>query len=293
MTGCVDADGTLRQVSRVEPAPVDVEGILQAVTEQYEAILKKEDCVPARCGMAIPGLTDPLRGVWWHGSFSGIRDCPIRDVVEERLGIPVYMANDVNACALAERLWGGAKAEPDYLWVTLSNGVGGAIMLDGRLYHGPGCAAGEVGHMKAVRDGGLPCDCGASGCLEEYASGRAISRHYKDLNKGKELLPAKAIAGLARDGDAAAMEVFQSAARHLGNVLADAISLLNVPCIFLGGGVAQSFDLMEEVLLEALGNNLYPEANKVPRVAMTHLGYEAALLGAAATAHPHVQKHFL
>ena len=289
LTACVDSEGTARNISRVEPTPADVEGILSVITDHHDAIVKKGECAPTRCGIAIPGLTDPVHGVWRHASFSGIRDWPIRDQLEERIGIPVFIANDVDACALAERLWGGAKSEPDFLWITLSNGVGGAIMLDGRLYRGANHAAGEIGHMKAVRDG-LRCGCGGCGCLEQYASGRAISRHYQAISPRGVLLPAKIIAGLARDGDAVAKEAFSTAGRHLGIVIADAVSLLNVPCLYVGGGIAQAYDLMENAVHEALIKNLYPEANTIPRIEVTPLGYDAALLGAAATAHPYVQK---
>ena len=290
LLGLVGADGSIQAVRRVDPVPAQQEELLESITGYAASLQSEGHAPPARCGVAIPGLTDPIRGIWRHASFSGIRDWAIRDELQDRLGIPVSIANDVDACALAERLWGGARDEPDYLWITLSNGVGGAIVLDGRLYRGPGFAAGEIGHMKAVRDG-LPCGCGGRGCLEQYASGRAISRHYRDLRG--DSLSAATIAERAREGDEAALDSFRRAATHLGNVLADALMLLNLPRVFLGGGVARALDLMEAPLREALAANLYPEANTIPHLSPTRLGYEAALLGAASLAHPHVQENCL
>ncbi|MEX0331562.1 MAG: ROK family protein [Puniceicoccaceae bacterium] len=290
LLGLVQADGSIQAVQRVEPAPEQGEKLLEIISGYVDSLSPDKRDLPKRCGVAVPGLTDSAGGLWRHSSYSGVEDWPIRDELEERLGMPVFIANDVDACAVGERLWGGAAHEPNYLWITLSNGVGGAIVLDGHLYRGPGFAAGEVGHMKAVRDG-IPCECGGRGCLEQYASGRAISRHYE--KRVGDSLSAAAIAERAREGDQQAKAAFSTAATHLGDVLADAIMLLNIPCVFLGGGVAQAFDLMEKPLQDALERNLYPEANTLPRIQVTRLGYEAALLGAAAVAHPDARESIL
>ncbi|MEX0326252.1 MAG: ROK family protein [Puniceicoccaceae bacterium] len=294
MLGLVQADGSARAVHRVEPVPEFGESLLGVISAYVGSLAGEGLELPQSCGVAVPGLTDPVHGLWRHGSFSGIKDWPIRDELESCLGMPVFIANDVDACAVGERLWGGAAHEPNYLWITLSNGVGGAVVLDGHLYRGPGFAAGEIGHMKAIRDG-IPCECGGHGCLEQYASGRAISRHYKEFvgEADVELLSAESIAGRARAGEREAQAAFSTAAAHLGDVLADAVMLLNIPCIFLGGGVSQAFDLMEKPLQDALERNLYPEANTLPRIQVTRLGYEAALLGAAAVAHPDARESFL
>lgn len=278
MTSAVTAEGHLYAVRRVEPVPKTPTEILEVIADHRDRLVENGHVLRG-AGVAIPGLTDSGAGLWRHASFSGIRDWVVREAVERRLGIPVAIANDVDACALAEARWGGARGKRDFLWITLSNGVGGALFLNGELYAGAGCAAGEIGHMKAVR-GGHSCGCGGRGCLEQYASGRAIARAYAERTGGSPL-GAREIAELAKRGQAHALEAFREAGRHLGAVLADAISLLNVPLVFLGGGVAQSFALMRETFDATMVENLYPEANPLPEVQVTQLGYEAALLGAA------------
>lgn len=278
-TALVSVSGEVEFLKRVEPAPLTAEALVEVIAEHYEEVVRAAGPV-AGCGVTIPGLADPISGMWRHASFSGLRDWPVRAVLAERLGVEVAIANDVDACALAELRWGGGRGHRDFIWITLSNGVGGALVLNGRLYCGALHAAGEIGHMKAVRDG-HPCECGARGCLEQYASGRAIARDYAFRAGLPELASAKEVALRAQSGEEAARLAFFRAGTHLGEVLADAIGLLNLPLVFVGGGVAQSFPLMREAVETALRANLYIEANPLPEIRLTQLGYHAALRGAA------------
>lgn len=279
VTAIVSADGEVQSLRRREPAPLTPEALIEAIAQQYAEALEEAGPV-AGCGVTIPGLADPRRGLWRHASFSGLRDWPVQAALAERLGLEVAIANDVDACALAEQRWGAAQGRRDFLWITLSNGVGGALVLDGSLYTGAGHAAGEIGHLKAVR-GGIPCECGGRGCLEQYASGRAIARHYAQSGGTADGASAQEVARRALSGEPAAREAFALAGSHLGEVLADAIGLLNVPLVFFGGGVAQSFALMRDAVEGSLRTNLYAEANSLPEMRVTQLGYHAALLGAA------------
>ena len=289
LTALVSGGGKVERLRRWEPVPSTPEALLELIAEQYAEAMQ-EGGPAAGCGVTIPGLADPRRGLWRHATFSGVRDWPVKAALESRLGIPVAIANDVDACALAELRWGAAKGRKDFLWITLSNGVGGALVLNGSLYTGPGSAAGEFGHLKAVR-GGISCECGGRGCLEQYASGRAIARYYARHAGMAENLSAQEVAKRAQGGDLAAREAFVQAGTHLGAVLADAIGLLNVPLVFIGGGVAQSFSLMRDAVEAALRTNLYAEANPLPELRITQLGYHAALLGAASVSLQPINPH--
>jgi glucokinase len=281
LSAVVSADAELDRLRIWSAVPADPRQLLERIAADFEEAAAQFSI--GACGVSIPGLTDPEKGLWRHASFSGMRNWAIGPALRDSLGVPIAICNDVDACAHAEIRWGLGKEAQDFAWITLSNGVGGALVLQGAPYLGSSYAAAEIGHMKAVRSG-LPCECGGFGCLEQYASGRAIARQYA-RKKGLDDAPSCAeIAAWARGGDAIAREVFDEAGGHLGNVIADVISLLNLPLIVFGGGVALSFDLLNNTFTQTLAASLYPEANPMPRVEVTPLGYHAALLGAASLA---------
>lgn len=278
LTGLVERSGRFFEVERFVPGEGGIDLILEEIESRYHAL--KASFPLDGCGVTVPGLADPVTGIWKHASFSGVGNLPLRDLLEKRLGLPVAIANDVDACASAEQRWGGGRAFRNFAWITLSNGVGGALVLNGELYRGEGCAAGEIGHMKAVR-GGRACECGGCGCLEQYASGRAIAHDYRNRAGVEGPCSAEDVADLCRMDDPHARAAFDYAGQQLGIVLSDVVSLLNLPVIFFGGGVAQSFELLRPAVVAALEANLYAEANGVPELKVTELGYHAALLGAA------------
>jgi len=234
-----------------------------------------------RCGINIPGLADPANGMWVYACFSGIRDYPIARRMEEALGLPVSIENDINACAWAEKLYGACKDCSDYLWVTVSNGVGGGLVLNGKIYAGAFGGAGEFGHI-VVEPEGLPCPCGHKGCMEASAAGPAISRRYQALT-GK-ICSAAEIAVLARNGEEQAVSVYRKTGEYIGRGLAKAASLLNLEQYILGGGVMQSFDLMEAEIRRVFEAEAFAAPNKNAMIRTTALRYEAGLLGAAAIA---------
>jgi len=245
-------------------------------------------------GVNVPGLADPKTGVWVYAPFSGIRDVPIAQILSEMVaGQPVAIDNDVNACALAEKLFGICTEIDDFLWITISNGIGGGLVLDGKVYRGHGGNAGEFGHLILVENG-MACGCGNHGCMEAEAAGPGIARRFRsEMEKryGKdsdEILhqascTAAEIAELARQGNPIALDVYRTTARLLGQAASYAVNLLNLPMIVLGGGVSGAFDLLAPELTQTLRRFAFGAANRNVRVEKTALGYEAALVGAAAT----------
>jgi len=162
-------------------AEITTEKLEEHLIDFYRRLTSRNpDCRILRCGINIPGLADPANGMWVYACFSGIRDYPIARRMEESLHLPVSIENDINACAWAEKIYGACKTCRDYLWVTVSNGVGGGLVLNGNIYGGAFGGAGEFGHV-VVEPEGLPCPCGHKGCMEASAAGPAISRRYKAL----------------------------------------------------------------------------------------------------------------
>lgn len=243
--------------------------------------------IPVVAGVTIPGLADPQGGLWVEASFSGIRDFPIASELSARYGIPAYVDNDGQACAMAEQLFGGCGDTENFLYVTVSNGVGGACCLDGKIYTGSKQGAGEIGHCIVV-PGGRTCGCGNRGCLESYAAGPGLSISYLELG-GESLadgtMPsAKEIAQRARRGERAALEAFRLEGEYLGQVIATAVNLLNPAKVVLGGGVSLAFDLFGPTLIEKVNRQIYRKANQSLIIEPTALGYNGGLYGAAAVA---------
>ena len=238
-----------------------------------------------RIGITIPGLADPAGGIWVYACFSGIRDVPIAKILSEKYNKPVFIENDVNACALAERRFGICKETKDFLWITVSNGIGGGLVLGGEVYAGHFGNAGEIGHFSVVDEHGFLCGCGNYGCLEAEAAGPGIARRYAALLK-KETpdLSAEQVAALARTGDTAAKLVFEITGWLIGKAASYAVNLLNLEKVVLGGGVSNSFDLLLPSMETSFREKIFRDANPSVVIEKTALGTNAGLAGAVAVA---------
>jgi len=283
LCGLVEANGSILDMEKLPlHSDTDADTIEQCLLKAYTLLCQRNpDCQPVACGMTIPGLADAENGVWVYACFSGISDYPIAARMGEKLRLPVFIENDVNACALAERRYGNCRDCDDFLWVTVSNGVGGGLILGGALYGGAFGGAGEIGHV-IVEENGPICPCGHRGCLEAVAAGPAISKRYEALTGQRK--SAAEIAALAREGDAEALAVIRKTGAYVGKGLGKAASLLNLNRYVLGGGVMQSFDLMADRICECFLEEAFARPNQSVEILPTALKYEAGLLGAAAVA---------
>lgn len=216
-------------------------------------------------GIASPGAVDAFEGIVPEApQLIGWKDVPLVDVMRERLGMPVWLENDANAGALGENRYGAGRGTRHMLYITVSTGVGGGIIIDGDLYRGTRGAAGELGHVIIDVDG-PPCGCGGHGCLESLASGTAIARRGSELAdagdarrlaeiSGREgRLSAGMIAQAAEEGDEVSRRIFHEAGTYLGIALAGFVNIFNPQAIIIGGGVVRSADLF------------IPEAERVMR----------------------------
>jgi glucokinase len=298
ITGLVTEKGRILRSRRqnwsetVEGKALSARGILADICAAIRDMLTLADPPPLVLGAAIPGLADPNRGLWVEASFSGIRNLPVASILEKEFGLSVKIENDVNACALAERKFGccgGPGYEPvdDFLWVTVSNGIGGCIFARGKVYTGFSGNAGEIGHLIVEEGpGARPCKAGHRGCAEMHASGRGLAKNYRALGGnlvGDGTEPdAKAIEALARGGDPVALRAYELEGVYLGRAIGAAVNLLNPAKVIIGGGVSLGYDLFKASLEETLKTHIYTNANPRLTVEPSPLGYTAALLGAAA-----------
>jgi glucokinase len=188
----------------------------------------------------------------------------------------VFIENDVNACALAEMRF--AHGGSNFLWMTVSTGIGGAVVADGRLVRGAGFCAGEIGHVKVEFERPRLCGCGQSGCLEAHASGTAIGRLARQAGLEAD---AKQCEALALQGNPVALAVLAQAGRYIGRALAMTANVLNPQRVYIGGGVAHALGLLLPSIREEFERGVLPQCRNV-EIEQTRLGYEAALFGAAA-----------
>ncbi len=235
-------------------------------------------------GVCLPGAVDSEKGVVPRSpNLPGWKGIKLRSIIQKRFRLPVQMVNDANAAAVAEHSLGAAKGLSNFIYLTVSTGIGSGIFIQGKLLEGKSFVAGEVGHMTLVPDGSL-CACGNRGCLEAYASGTAIMREYRRTTKSKSLFHgAREIGALAKKGNRAALKVYQKAAWDLGIGLANLLNVLNPEMIILGGGVFKSAPSSYwKAILASTKKHAWPEAYHSVTIVRSSLDENVGNLGALA-----------
>ncbi len=285
VVGLVGPDGQVLRRVRFDTPPRPVpEAMVARLGAAWDELCTGlgADERPIAAGLAAPGPSDSRRGLLLAAFDWEWREVPLAAMVGERIGLPVRLENDVNVCCLAEMRFGIAAGVRDFVWIQLSTGVGGGLVCDGRLYAGFAGLAGEVGHMIMQEDGPV-CPCGRRGCLQALVSGPAIARRYAEaIGGGAPAGGARAVFEAADRADAGASAVVEAVARDLGRALAMVVNLLNPEMVVLGGGVMESLHTRLPAIRGAMTARVIGEANRRVRVERSGVGYDAALLGAAA-----------
>jgi len=253
---------------------------------------------PRAIGVAVPGPLNVYTGtVMAAPHVASWRAFPLRRRLEAALGRPVVVENDANAWALGEFWRGAARDHRNVVLLTLGTGVGGGLIVDGRLVHGRSGMAGELGHM-VVEPDGLPCDCGACGCLESYASASGIERMIaRRLGSGKRFpmrylddegnFSVRGLTRAARAGDRVAIAAFETSGRYLGIAIASFINIFNPDLIVIGGGVAGALRFMRRAMAAEVRERAFAAMTAQARIVPAALGHIGGVVGAAyAAVHP-------
>jgi len=224
-------------------------------------------------GIGAPGLIDVERRVLLHPpNLRGWRSVRLAAMLEEAVGCPVHLENDANLAALAELNRGAGRGCRNLVYVTWSTGVGGGLILDGRLFVGARGLAGEIGHLVAEPDGPL-CGCGQRGCLEAICGGASIERLTG--------VSAKQVFSRAGEGDTEAAGVVRRAARAMGNALVTLTHLFDPDAIVIGGGVATSaWRLVQPTLAQVLNDSPFIQPDRRPALRRALLGPRTGQIGA-------------
>ncbi len=293
----VHSDGRIEQFS-LTPTEAQLGGeavmrkviqVCRAGTQETQHFKEEKPVKPASIGISTAGQIDSEKGrvIFATQNMPGWTGMEIRQHIETALGGQVCVENDVNCFALGEAYCGAGKGLRHVLCLAIGTGIGGAIIIDGRLYRGWKGSAGELGHISIDYRGNL-CNCGARGCVETYAAGPAIEAAYQQQLKMppchmKQGFPScRDIAQLARGGDELAESVLRTAGDRLGTCLAGLLNLLNPEVVILGGGVLESNDIYLEAARLAAREKALPPMKDTPILNSKLPGSQAQLIGAAA-----------
>jgi len=229
-------------------------------------------------GLGMAGVIDRRQGICRFSPFLHWRTVPLRHLLEQRLGLPVVIENDVNTLTMAEQWFGAGVGVSDFLVVTLGRGIGMGMVLNGHLYRGGCGGGGEFGHITMVPDGPR-CDCGKRGCLEALVADPAILRRMQNAFD-REFTMDQAVA-LARQGDTTAQGIFAAAGRTLGLAIADLVNIFNPPLLVVGGEGARALDLLLEPLQSTLQAHCFDGFFADMRLVVEPWGDDAWARGAA------------
>jgi len=279
------AEGPGAVIARIVSTVREVQGAVSGATHLTLAL-----------GVGSPGPLDPVTGVVHDTPNLGWHNVPLKKILEEMVGIPVLVDNDANLAALGEYYFGAGRGSRHMVYVTVSTGIGGGLIIDGRIYRGAGGGAGELGHMVLDPDGPL-CGCGRRGCLEALASGTAIASRARELvaaGGGETILreaggsageiTAITVAEAARRGDQEAVGIIEKAGTYLGMGLAGVVNLLNPDMLVLGGGAFKAGRLFWDSMAGEMSARTLTSSLDNVRVVAAGLGGKSGLMGAVALA---------
>jgi glucokinase-like ROK family protein len=279
------------------PASIDKEAFLQLIARFLEERMTEDWGQPKQIlgiGVGMHGLVDPEQGISIFAPNLKLRQIPIREYLEARFQLPVYVENDAMAMALGERWFGEGMGTDHFISVNIGMGVGAGIYLNGELYRGTTNSAGEIGHTVIDLDGEL-CSCGNIGCLQTIITGPAIAKKATNLMLNHQAstsllhklsqnqqynISGEDVHEAAVQGDSLAQDILRGIGTHLGIGLANLTNTLNPQKIILGGGVSRS----SEFFMASLRNSLYSrvlETSKHVEIVVTQLGEYATAIGAA------------
>jgi glucokinase len=294
--GVVNSDGAVIDITRAltpgEEGPLE-DAITSAVAE-----LATRHHISA-VGLAVAGFVATDRRTVRFAPHLAWRQAPVAQRLSQRIGLPVVLEHDANAAALAEHRFGAARGAKIAVMVALGTGIGGALLIDGKVYRGAHGVAPELGHLRLVPDG-RPCPCGKNGCWERYCSGTALSTTAVELlakNPGvstvlvrealrdSHAITGRRVAAAARDGDPLALRAMSDLAKWLGEGLTLVADVYDPEMVVIGGGVSESAPLFLDEARERYAETVTGAGHRpLARIRTAQLGDDAGLVGAATLA---------
>lgn len=268
----ITPDGTIIKRDRFSTAPSrGWKQVTEELAERMKCLSDTIDMPVCGFGLGIAGVIDLRNGtIVFSPNFPGWEGAHVKESLMSALGTDVLVENDADAVAYGEGAWGVARGIENYICITLGTGIGGGLVLNGHIWHGPVLSAGEVGHFPVFGADHI-CGCGNRGCLETVASASAVAREAREvvrngrsallqqLSGGRpDLIDAAMVAEAASRGDAASMKIFEKASAALGQVIAGLLNLLHLEAVIIGGGMAGAWEIMSDLLRKEISSHLFP-----------------------------------
>jgi len=305
VVGAMSADGKRQHAMR--SIPTSAESGAEAVADRIVGLIKdvmkatmaetgasREDFLGV--GIGAPGPLDREKGIVIVAPNLGWRNFPLRDRIAEKLHLPATLDNDANCATVGEWWQGAAQGATNVIGMTIGTGIGGGLIIDGKLFHGSSDVAGEIGHT-TIDLNGRHCKCGNYGCLEAYASGPAIATRAREVLVREEtasLLPAmvdgklesitaETVYKAAQQGDAVANEIVRDTARYLGAGIANLLNIVNADVVVVAGGVTQAGDTLFMPMRAEVRRRAFRPAVDAARIVPGQLPGTAGVVGAVAT----------
>ncbi|MGP4074404.1 ROK family glucokinase [Halobacillus sp. K22] len=270
------------------------EGIAEDIHQAFKSSLEElhiDKKQVAGIGAGAPGFVDPNSGFIHEAVNIGWKNYDFGAILSELTGFPVWVDNDANLAALGEKWLGAGEGAEELIAVTLGTGVGGGIIANGEILNGVNGTAGEIGHITVVPEGGAPCNCGKTGCLETLASATGIVRLAKEAiqsapastlqNIPSDQLTAKDVFEAAEQGDEAAVTVIEKVTDLLGITIANLAIAINPEKIIIGGGVSQAGSQLMDPLKAAYKKYALPRTFEATSFDVAKLGNDAGVIGGA------------
>lgn len=304
VAGAMPEDGSREIAMRSEPTQPDqgADAVVDRIARMIETVIaetiaetnaKRDDF--AGVGIGSPGPLDREHGIVIVTPNLGWRNFPLRDEVSKRVGIPASLDNDANCATLGEWWCGAAKGARHVIGITIGTGIGGGLILDGRLFHGASDVAGEIGHT-TIDSTGRRCKCGNYGCLEAYASGPAIAERAREALAGGEpsvltkmvkddlsRITAQIVYDAAKKDDDVARQVVRETANFLGAGVANLLNIFNPDVVVIAGGVTQAGEPLFEPLRAEVRRRAFTPAVRAVRIVPGELPGTAGVVGAVAS----------
>lgn len=304
VVGAMSESGDRQIGFRSEPTMAEqgVESVVQRmasmVDETIEMVIREAGVTRkaiAGVGIGAPGPLNREKGIVVVAPNLGWRDYPLRDEISKRVGLPATLDNDANCATLGEWWQGAARGARHVVGLTIGTGIGGGIIIDGRLHHGASDVAGEIGHT-TIDVNGRYCRCGNYGCLEAYASGPAIAQRAREALERDEIsslpslvdgdvsrLTAADVYDAAKQGDALAREIVRDTATFLGSGIANLLNVFNPDVVVIAGGVTQAGEPLFDPLRAEVRRRAFRPAVEACRIVPGELPGTAGVVGAVAT----------
>ena len=253
--------------------------LIEAVISNIRDIIEISGKSVSGVGIGVPGPVDSKKGiVHYFPNIKGWEEVPLKSILEKKLGLRVELDNDVNAMTLGEFVFGAGQDCNNLVCLTLGTGVGGGIIIDGKLYRGGSMCAGEIGHMP-INETGPKCNCGGIACLERYIGNKYILERAKKAFGNNITL--EALTSLAKFGNKKAIAIWVDVAEKLSVALAGVVNLLNPDKIVIGGGVSKAGEFILNPLRKELKKRAMKDQAAHVKIIAAKLGTDAGIIGAS------------